>query len=380
MAPNLISLVMQFLTPDMVGRIAAALGLDRNKVQSAIASAVPGLLAALSSVATQPGGAQRLADVARQQTGLLGNFASMLAGGGQSSFQASQVLSSLVGDQNQNALTEAVAKFTGLGQGATGSLLGMLAPVVMGIIGKHQGAAGGLDAKGIANLFASQKDNIAAALPSGLGSLLSGTGMLNSLGSAARTTTAASDEAIREASATRLVDAARQRGTASTSSNWLYWLLPLGAAAALLIYFAARPTEQVSAGAVESTYTATSTATPEAVWKKVGDFCGIATWHPAIEKCVLSDDGKMRTLSLKGGGTIVETLVSRDDNAHHYTYKIVSGPLPVSDYVSTIKVLPEGSGSSIVWTGDYKAKGASDADAKTTIDGIYKAGVDAIAK
>jgi hypothetical protein len=247
MATNLISLVMQFLTPDMIGHIATALGLDRNKVQSAISSAVPGLLAALNNVATQPGGAQKLADVARQQTGSLGNFASMLAGGGQSSFQASQVLSSLVGNQNQNALTEAIAKFTGLGQGATGSLLGMLAPVVMGIIGKHQGAAGGLDAKGIANLFASQKDNIAAALPSGLGSLLSGTGMLNSLSSAARTATAASSETIREASATRLVDAARQRGgTMSTSSNWLYWLVPLGAAAALLIYFAARPTEQVA--------------------------------------------------------------------------------------------------------------------------------------
>jgi hypothetical protein len=39
-----------------------------------------------------------------------------------------------------------------------------------------------------------------------------------------------------------------------------------------------------------------------------------------VEKCVLSDDGKTRTLSLKGGGTIVETLVSRDDIAHSYTY------------------------------------------------------------
>jgi hypothetical protein len=247
MATNLVSLVMQFLTPDMIGRIASALGLDHNKVQSAISSAVPGLLAALNNVATQPGGAQRLADAARRQTGSLGNFASMLAGGGQSPFQASQVLSSLVGNQNQNALTEAIAKFTGLGQGATGSLLGILAPVVMGIIGKHQGATGGLDAKGIANLFVSQKDNIAAALPSGLGGLLSGTGMLNSLGNVVRTATAASNEAMREASATRLVDAARQRaGTASTSSNWLYWLVPLGTAAALLIYFAVRPTEQVA--------------------------------------------------------------------------------------------------------------------------------------
>jgi Bacterial protein of unknown function (DUF937) len=246
MAANLVSIVMQFLTPDMIGRIAAALGLDRNKVQSAITGAVPALLAAFNNTATQPGGPQKIADAARQQAGTLGNFASMLASGGQSSIleKGSQILSSLVGSQNQNALTDAIGRFTGLGQSASGSLLGMLAPIVMGTIAKHQGATGSLDANGIAHLFASQKDNIADALPSGLSSLLSGTGLLNSLGDAARTATAAGSEAMREASATRLVDAARQRG-ANTSSNWLYWLLPLAAAAALLIYFAVRPTQEV---------------------------------------------------------------------------------------------------------------------------------------
>jgi hypothetical protein len=34
MAINLVSLVMQFLTPDMIGRIASALGLDRNNTQT----------------------------------------------------------------------------------------------------------------------------------------------------------------------------------------------------------------------------------------------------------------------------------------------------------------------------------------------------------
>jgi hypothetical protein len=249
MAANLVSLVMQFLTPDMIGRIAAALGLDRNKVGSAISGAVPALLAAFNNAATQPGGAQKLADAAKQQTGTLGNFANMLGSGGESSLlqKGSQMLSSLVGGQNQNALTDAIAKFTGLGQGASGSLLGMLAPIVMGNIAQHQGAHG-LNASGIANLFASQKDNIAAALPSGLGSLLSGTGQLNSLGDAARTATAAGSEAMREASASHLVDAARQRGAgaASAPSNWPYWLVPLAAATALLIYFAVRPTEEVA--------------------------------------------------------------------------------------------------------------------------------------
>jgi hypothetical protein len=250
MATNLVSLVMQFLTPDNIGRIATALGFDRNKVQSAVSGAVPPLLAAFNDVATQPGGAQKLADAARQQTGSLGNFASVLAAGGQSSLldKGSQLLSSLVSGQNQNALIEAIAKFTGLGQGASGSLLGILAPIVIGSIGQHQSAAArALDANGIANLFASQKDNIAAALPSGFGSLLSGTGLLNSLGDAARTATAAGSEATRAAtSAARAVGETSQRAAgaaAAASSNWLYRLVPIAAAAALLI--AVKPTEQV---------------------------------------------------------------------------------------------------------------------------------------
>jgi hypothetical protein len=251
MATNLVSLVMQFLTPDMVGRIATALGFDRNKAQSAISGAVPALLAAFNDVATQPGGAQKLADAARQQTGSLGNFASALAAGGQSSLldKGSQLLSSLVGGQNQNALIGAIARFTGLGQGASGSLLGMLAPIVMGTIGQHQSAAGALDANSIARLFAGQKDNIAAALPSGFGSLLSGTGLLNSLGDAARTATAAGSEATRAAtSAARAVGQTGQRAVGAApaaSSNWFYWLAAIAGAAVLLAYFAVRPTEQV---------------------------------------------------------------------------------------------------------------------------------------
>jgi hypothetical protein len=235
---------MQFLTPDMIGRLANSFGLDRDRVQLAITCAVPALLAAFNDTATQPGGAQKLADAAGQHTRTLADFASVLAAGGQSALfeKGSRMLLSLVGGANQNALTEAIASFTGLSQGAIGSLLGLLAPIVMGTIAQHQGTIRGLDANGIANLFVSQKDNIAAALPSGFASLLGGTNLLNSLADAARTTTAAGGETTREASATRLVATARQHstGAASASSNWRYWLLAIAvAAAAVVIYFAA---------------------------------------------------------------------------------------------------------------------------------------------
>ena len=244
MAINLVSLVMQFVTPDVIGRIASALGLDRNNAQTAIGAAVPGLLAGLSGLAAQPGGAQRVADAAKQQTSVLGNFASMLGTGAQTSLveKGSQILSSLLGSRDQTALAGAVGKYAGLGQSASGSLLGMLAPIVMGTIGQQQGTRS-LDAGGIASLLSSQKDNIAAALPAGFANLLGGTGLLDSLGGAARTATAAADQAARvTASAARAVGDTGQR---AVSRNWLYWLIPLLAILAVLIYLFARPTEQV---------------------------------------------------------------------------------------------------------------------------------------
>ena len=134
----------------------------------------------------------------------------------------------------------------------------------------------------------------------------------------------------------------------------------------------------VSAFALESKLSTPSSLSPDALWKKVGDFCGIGSWHPAAEKCELSDDGKQRTISLKGGGTIVEKLVKWDDAHRSYTYTIVSSPLPVSHYRSTIRVLSGAKGSVLRWTGRYKAKGASSADAQKVIDGIYEAGAKAL--
>ena len=187
MATNLVSLVMQFLTPEIIGRVATALGVDRSLLQTAIGAAVPGLLAGFGGAATQPGGAQKLAEAAKQETGTLGKFADMLGGGSQSPFieRGSQLLSSLLGARDQNALSSAIGQFAGLGQAKSGSLLGLLAPIIMGTVAQQQGA-GGLNASGMANLFASQKDNIAAALPGDFGKLLGGTDLLNSLGGAAR--------------------------------------------------------------------------------------------------------------------------------------------------------------------------------------------------
>jgi hypothetical protein len=248
MATNLVTLIMQFLTPDMIGRIANTLGVGRSDTATAVDAAVPALLAALTGVATQPGGPQKLANAAKQETGVLDRFGSMLGGGGQTSFvdRGSQMLSSLLGDRDQSALANAVGKYSGLQTGPSSSLLGALVPVVMGTIAQQQG--GRVDAGSIANLLTNQKDNIAAALPSGLSRLLGGTDLLEPLGDTVRRTTAAGGEAARAAAAAvaRTADDTRRSAQAAVpSTNWLMWAILALAIAALLFYLLARPGEQV---------------------------------------------------------------------------------------------------------------------------------------
>lgn len=135
-----------------------------------------------------------------------------------------------------------------------------------------------------------------------------------------------------------------------------------------------------SAFATESTASIEIAAPATKVWKTASpDFCGLGTFHPAVEKCALSDNGKTRTLSLKGGGAIVEKRLSWSAKKRSYSYAIVESPLPVQDYKSTFTVKSAGRGKSIVtWTGSYQPKGAPEADAKKAIDGIYTSGLDAL--
>lgn len=132
-----------------------------------------------------------------------------------------------------------------------------------------------------------------------------------------------------------------------------------------------------SAFAVTVTEKTKINASAEKVWEaSAADFCGLGQFHPAVEKCELSNNGKTRTLSLKGGGTIVENQTASKKGS--YSYEIVESPLPVANYKSTFTVKGKGDTSTVTWTGTFKAKGASDAEAKKAIDGIYTSGLEAL--
>jgi hypothetical protein len=181
MATNLVSDIAEAVGPTIVARVASALGLGESSTQKAINAAVPGLLAALISLVSKPAGVNKLNDVvAKQEPGLLSSLANVIGGSGQKAFidKGSNTLNSLLGGSVASALTNALGHYAGIGEGGSKSLLGLLGPAVLGILGQEQRDRG-LDASGLARLLTSQKDNVAAALPSGFSKYLGDAGILD---------------------------------------------------------------------------------------------------------------------------------------------------------------------------------------------------------
>jgi hypothetical protein len=116
----------------------------------------------------------------------------------------------------------------------------------------------------------------------------------------------------------------------------------------------------------------------KSVWDVIGNFNAMPDWHPAVQKSeVKKEDGTtVRTLSLMGGGTIEEKLEQIDDKERLYSYSILSGPLPVSNYTATLRVRDSGDGKSctVEWASEFEAQGAPETDAVAAIRGIYEAG------
>jgi len=169
MASNLVSEIVEVLSPTITSRIASALGLNQTSTEKAVVAAVPALLASLISYVSKPQGATKLNEVVqKQEPGMLSSLANVIGEPGQKAFidQGASVLTSLLGGKTVSALTDALGEYAGVTGSGSKSLLGLLGPVVLGVLGREQRDRG-LDASGLANLLTSQKNNVSAALPTG---------------------------------------------------------------------------------------------------------------------------------------------------------------------------------------------------------------------
>lgn len=118
------------------------------------------------------------------------------------------------------------------------------------------------------------------------------------------------------------------------------------------------------------------------IWAKVGGFCAIKDWHPALSGCEESTEGEttFRTLTLKDGGKIKEKLTGTSETG--YTYQIIESPLPVKDYFASFSARAdsdEPGKTIVVWSASFAANGKPDSEARGIIEGIFKDGLKSIA-
>ncbi|NNE71595.1 MAG: DUF937 domain-containing protein [Rhodothermales bacterium] len=184
-------------------QMAGAIGADSGTTQRAVEAALPALMAGLAKNASSPSGAASLASALDSDHdgsvldnvgsllgafgggggsksglgGLLGAAAGMLGGGGSSrATNGAGILKHVFGNK-KTGVEQAIGQASGLDAGQAGKLLMMLAPMVMGALGKAKKERG-LDAGAIAGMLAGEKEELASA-SGGLGGLM---GMLDSDG------------------------------------------------------------------------------------------------------------------------------------------------------------------------------------------------------
>jgi hypothetical protein len=124
-----------------------------------------------------------------------------------------------------------------------------------------------------------------------------------------------------------------------------------------------------------------------AVWDKIKNFDALASWHPAVAESPAdkgNQEGSVRSLVLKGGGKLTETLERYDDAHMKYAYRAKDGgALPVSNYTSTLSVRDEGGHAVVEWRGAFyrgypnndPPPDQNDEAAVRAITGVYKSGL-----
>ena len=183
MAIDLVGSVSQFLTPQLVGGLARAVGVNEAVARKLASAAIPVVLGALATTAAAPGGAQKLVDaVSNSDPELLTKLSGAIDGGNVGALnEGANMLGGLLGGSGLSNIAGALSQYSGAPQGAAQSVIGAVAQSAIGAIGQ-QDPSNWSDRSSIAALFGAQKNAIAAAIPGEISRALGATGLLAGLG------------------------------------------------------------------------------------------------------------------------------------------------------------------------------------------------------
>ena len=152
-----------------LGNVSRQLGTDENTTKSAAEAAIPMILGALSRNASKGDGAASLLNaLSKDHDGsVLDNPSAVLDD--PASGAGDGILRHVLGSRRP-AVEAGISQSSGLDTGSAGQLLTMLAPMVMGALGKAQ-RQGNLDSNGLSQMLGSEARQLNSAQPQAMGLL-----------------------------------------------------------------------------------------------------------------------------------------------------------------------------------------------------------------
>ena len=234
---SLLDSIRAYLTPELISGASSAVREPESATRAALNTSVPSVLAGLTHLSSSSEGVSKLGNLVRDGAfAPVADNASTLFGGTPTTNMMSagqQLLGNIFGE-NSSSVTDMLARDSGIRSSSASSLMGMTAPLVLGVIGKYASSQG-LDASSIAGLLRGQKESIFGALPAGMSQLIGLSGpraVPPSTNNYRDTSTAVRDVPRQTYSAAPTVP------SATGSKKWMW--IGLIALAALLLWMFAR--------------------------------------------------------------------------------------------------------------------------------------------
>lgn len=123
------------------------------------------------------------------------------------------------------------------------------------------------------------------------------------------------------------------------------------------------------------------------VWARVRDFNALPSWVPPVVDSRIEDDlpsdkvGCVRAFRLDDGGRLREQLLGLSDYDLFCTYSILESPMPLENYVATLRFTPvtDGDRTFAEWTAEFDCAPADEADLVAGIGSdVFQAGFDSL--
>ncbi len=247
MAINLLDMLKDNISGDMISQASKFLGENESGVKSAMSDVMPSVLGSMINFGSTDSGAGKMMNMLKDGNhdgSILDNLGGLFGGGSATSGlvnTGSSLMKGMMGQSMLGSVIDMVSSRSGVSKSSSSSLMGMIAPIAMGMIGRYAKNKA-LDAVGLGSFLRGQQSGVMGALPSAISNLMGGSDKMKNVTTNVRETAGN----VTRGAANTASNVGRSAANATTEvaekasggiGRILRWAIPIVAILGLLSYF-----------------------------------------------------------------------------------------------------------------------------------------------